>query len=91
MAVEAGIQHFVFDFYEDDLAAEWGRIAAIPHTLWLTGDASGELHNVTEGTGDDRVRRNSRSYDTATPLYGCSLMLLQRRNMRPVCRPARLC
>jgi hypothetical protein len=53
-AIEAGIQHFVFDLADGrELAAEWETLAAIPTTLWL--ESGSDAANVWDGQDYDRV------------------------------------
>lgn len=53
-AIEAGIQHFVFDLADgSDLAAQWETLAAIPTTLWLESDS--DAAEIWDGQGQDRV------------------------------------
>ena len=55
-AIEAGVQHFVFDLADgSDLAAQWETLAAIPITLWLESDS--DAAKVWDGQDHDRVSR----------------------------------
>jgi hypothetical protein len=53
-AIEAGIQHFVFDLADgSSLAAEWETLAAIPSKLWLETDT--DAAKIWDGQDHDRV------------------------------------